>query len=121
MENNLYFEVKECPFCGKKDALEFTDAKELEECTKFEDEECPCYEEEDHCYCKAIVCSIKRGGCGASSGYATSIEKVVQMWNMRAGEEKLEKIEQILKDDWEKGFQHSETVTRIKEVIYGEE
>lgn len=32
----------------------------------------------------------------------------------------LKRIEQIISDDWEKGYQHSETVTRIKEVLNGE-
>ena len=31
--------------------------------------------------------------------------------------DKLKRIEQIISDDWEKGFQHSETVARIKEVL----
>lgn len=72
-----------CPFCGKTESLEFTDAKELEECAKFESEDCPCYEEEPRCYCKAVVCSIQKGGCGATSGYAGSIEKAIKKWNVR--------------------------------------
>ena len=30
---------------------------------------------------------------------------------------KYQKIKQIIKDDWIKGYQHSETLSRIKEVI----
>ena len=30
---------------------------------------------------------------------------------------KYQKIEQIIMDDWDKGFQHSETLRRIREVI----
>ena len=30
---------------------------------------------------------------------------------------KYQKIEQIIMDDWDKGYQHSETLNRIKEVI----
>lgn len=30
---------------------------------------------------------------------------------------KYQKIEQIVMDDWIKGYQHSETISRIKEVI----
>ena len=30
---------------------------------------------------------------------------------------KYQKIEQIIHDDWDKGYQHSETLNRIKEVI----
>ena len=33
--------------------------------------------------------------------------------------DKLKRIEQIIADDWEKGFQHSETVARIREVLNG--
>lgn len=30
---------------------------------------------------------------------------------------KYKKIEQIIMDDWDKGYQHSETIQRIKEVM----
>ena len=75
-----------CPFCGKTESLMFTDAKELEGCKKFEDDSCPCYEEEPKCFCRAIVCSVSKGGCGASSGYATTVERVLEKWNRRANE-----------------------------------
>lgn len=81
----MEIKLRECPFCGKKDTLEWTDAKELEDCRKFESEDCPCYEEEPKCYCRAIVCSVSKGGCGASSGYATTVERVLGKWNRRNG------------------------------------
>ena len=31
--------------------------------------------------------------------------------------EQLQKIQQIIHDDWDKGYQHSETLNRIKEVL----
>ena len=31
--------------------------------------------------------------------------------------EKLQQIQKIIQDDWDKGYQHSETVHRIKEVL----
>ena len=37
--------------------------------------------------------------------------------NMFIGCENYEEIKQIVNDDWEKGYQHSETLNRIKEVI----
>ncbi len=32
---------------------------------------------------------------------------------------KYQKIERIIKGDWEKGYQHSETINRIKDVVEG--
>ena len=31
--------------------------------------------------------------------------------------EKLQQIQKIIQDDWDKGYQHSETINRIKEVL----
>lgn len=80
----MEIKLRECPFCGKKDTVDFTDAKELEECTKFESEDCPCYEEMPSCYCVAVVCSVYKKGCGAISGYAVTREKAIELWNRRA-------------------------------------
>lgn len=77
------YKLKPCPFCGKTDSLEFTNAKELEECARFESEECPCFEQEPRCHCIAVVCNVHKGGCGATSGYATDIDRVVAKWNQR--------------------------------------
>lgn len=46
-----------------------------------------------------------------SKGFADATSKAID--TMR----KYQKIEQIIMDDWDKGYQHSETLNRIKEVI----
>ena len=43
--------------------------------------------------------------------------RVKRMGEARKIVEKYQKIEQIVMDDWIKGYQHSETLSRIKEVI----
>lgn len=67
-------ELKPCPFCGKSDTLEFTTCAELEACKNFE--VCPGS-------FLAVVCNVNKGGCGAVSGYDTSIKKVAEKWNRR--------------------------------------
>lgn len=67
-------ELKPCPFCGKSDTLEFTTCAELEECENFE----AC-----HGDFLAVVCNVRKGGCGAVSGYASSIKKAAEKWNRR--------------------------------------
>ncbi len=79
------YTLRECPFCGK-DVATITTAKELEDCTRFEDAQCPALVWEE-CRYKKIVCDVREGGCGASTGFAFSLEKVVQKWNGRAYED----------------------------------
>lgn len=76
-------ELKPCPFCGKENTAMLETAKSCEECLHFEDEKCPAYEDND-CPFKAIVCCCYKGGCGASSGWRTSVDEVIKLWNMRA-------------------------------------
>lgn len=77
--------LKPCPFCGSKDAPVFDTVKEAEDCKYFEDEEkCPAFQPYGECRCKRIVCSVKRGGCGASTGFSWDELKAIEKWNRRA-------------------------------------
>lgn len=71
-----------CPFCGKSVA-EFATMKELEDCKHFEDDVCPACEI-DECTGMRIVCNVLKGGCGASTGFAWSKERAIELWNRRA-------------------------------------
>lgn len=80
-DNNI--QLRPCPYCGAK-AAEIETIKEAEECKHFEDEEvCPAFKPFEACPCKRIVCSVNRGGCGASTGFAWSIERAIEKWNRR--------------------------------------
>lgn len=68
-------ELKPCPFCGANIA-EIANCTQVEECDLFE--ECPA---EEPFVC--IVCSIDKGGCGASSGYSCVATKAAEAWNKR--------------------------------------
>ena len=82
---NEEIKLKPCPFCGKRVA-ELTNARELEDCANFEQEECPCesFENAGECGLKTIVCNVQNGGCGASAGYWFTDEGAVAAWNRRA-------------------------------------
>ncbi len=68
-----------CPFCGKQIA-EIGTCKNMEECEHFE--ECPAVEPY-----VCVVCSINRGGCGASTGYQEGVEQAIAAWNRRCGKD----------------------------------
>ena len=68
--------IEKCPFCGKQIA-EIGNCKNMEECEHFE--ECPAVEPY-----VCVVCSINKGGCGASTGYQDGVEKAIAAWNHRA-------------------------------------
>lgn len=80
---NVY-SVKECPFCGKIESVEFANLREEEECNMFDDDRCPAFES---CECSGVyvICSVNKGGCGASSGFAWRKDKAVELWNRRGG------------------------------------
>ena len=67
--------IEKCPFCGKQIA-EIGNCKNMEECEHFE--ECPAVEPY-----VCVVCSINKGGCGASTGYQEGVEKAIAAWNRR--------------------------------------
>ena len=74
-----------CPFCGKETAVLST-ARELEECKKFESEECECYDPFDDfklCHLIRVVCDYTQGGCGSTGAYDTTEEGAVEKWNRR--------------------------------------
>ena len=68
--------IEKCPFCGKQIA-EIGNCKNMEECEHFE--ECPAVEPY-----VCVVCSIHKGGCGASTGYHEGVEKAISAWNRRS-------------------------------------
>ena len=72
-----------CPFCGRNVA-EIINAKDLEYCKRFEDEECDCYEDDSNpCRLWTVVCNYLNGGCGATSGWFSDKEKAIERWNTR--------------------------------------
>jgi len=71
--------IEKCPFCGKQIA-EIGNCKNMEECEHFE--ECPAVEPY-----VCVVCSINKGGCGASTGYQEGVEKAIAAWNRRISTE----------------------------------
>lgn len=75
--------LSECPFCGKAESVMFTDAREEEQCQKAVDGDCCCDFEPNGCAMVAVVCSVNKGGCGASSGYATTLSGAAKLWNRR--------------------------------------
>ena len=68
--------MKQCPFCGNKNII-FDGCRGLEMCNEFED----CHENE----MKSVVCSVNKGGCGASSGFYFTEEQAIEKWNIRDG------------------------------------
>ena len=67
-------ELKPCPFCGSKEAVEYWCHYDVEDCPLHDVDE---FENYDECefapYCHKshtfVVCNAKKGGCGATSGY----------------------------------------------------
>ena len=79
------YSVNSCPHCGSIEAVEFGDLKEEEWCANCYDEyKCPCYAEDTTCNGVYVVCSVNRGGCGATGGFGWNEETAVKNWNRRA-------------------------------------
>lgn len=80
------FIVKECPFCGKIDTVDFANLQEEEDCENFENEDrCPAFESCTVCNGVYVICSAKLGGCGSHSGFRWRKDLAVKAWNMRGG------------------------------------
>ena len=73
-----------CPHCGSISAPEFTTACDCETCSATSDG-CEQFIADDECDCKVhfVVCNARKGGCGASSGWASSAEDAAYNWNLR--------------------------------------
>ena len=74
--------LKRCPFCGADVGIVCT-AKELEKCSFDNEIDCVGYRVNGECTCFTVVCDFHKGGCGATSGYAQTIEKAIAKWNVR--------------------------------------
>ena len=81
--NSTTIKLDVCPFCGKSDTLMFTNAADEEACVKAENGDCCCDFEPNGCAMVAVVCSVNKGGCGASSGYSTTLKNAAKRWNRR--------------------------------------
>jgi Lar family restriction alleviation protein len=69
--------IKPCPHCG---------GTNIECLSNYEIEE---YEQEDinsdpHGVSYTVVCNVRKGGCGATGGFADSKEDAIEKWNCRA-------------------------------------
>ena len=71
-------ELKPCPFCGGEKLI-IKSCRELKEYNNFEKcEYIPYY---------TVCCNLKKGGCGAKSGYRPNRGEAIEAWNRRAGAE----------------------------------
>lgn len=77
------YDLRECPFCGKIDTIDFADLKTEEMCGNCEEDRCPCYKDDTTCNGTFVVCSFAKGGCGAASGWGWDKETAVANWNRR--------------------------------------
>lgn len=80
MQSEKCQKLRECPFCGRKDAVTLSDCSECFPCV----DEPPCYG------CNwvkhLVVCNANIGGCGAASGLYDTEEKAIEAWNRRYGD-----------------------------------
>jgi len=68
-------ELKPCPFCGNTEP----------ELTQFADADWVSHEDSDELGF-FVICSVHRGGCGASSGWKLEATEVTDLWNKRTGD-----------------------------------
>lgn len=73
-----------CPHCGSISAPDFTTACECDICSATSDG-CEQFIVDDGCDCNVhfVVCNAQKGGCGATSGWASSAEGAARNWNSR--------------------------------------
>lgn len=76
--------LDKCPFCGKDVAI-FSTAKQLEECSNFEEEVCPAFEPDfGVCGLICVVCDFTKGGCGTTTRYFSTKRLAAETWNKRS-------------------------------------
>lgn len=95
-------ELKPCPFCGGVDTHVLETRRSLEDCIRYdycEAERCEQGACDMHNTWDRAVCSIHKGGCGASTGYASCPSKAAALWNRRA--ERTCHIVQVELGSWE--------------------
>lgn len=87
-ENSDSGQLEPCPFCGKSVAT-LSNAKELEDCCNFEDDDvCPdCMDWSGGCGFHTVVCGVTDGGCGAATGYFPTKSEAIAAWNRRTKED----------------------------------
>jgi len=69
-------ELLPCPFCGKSDTVEPIEASQL-----YADMQVSILNKPQESF--AVVCSVWKEGCGASSGFKLTREKAAKLWNRR--------------------------------------
>lgn len=77
--------LSDCPFCGERDSVMFSNA--LDDALCAGGEGCPEFaagDARDACGLHYAVCAVTRGGCGASSGWGKTLDDVADKWNARA-------------------------------------
>ena len=80
-------ELKPCPFCGSKEAVEYWCGHETDDCPFYYEEEFFEFNNRECCFdCikrhETVVCNFNKGGCGAMSGHDGT--DAGWKWNKRA-------------------------------------
>lgn len=68
-------QLKPCPFCGHTEP----------ELTPHEEADWVSHEDTDE-EGFFVICSVNKGGCGATSGWKLEEADVIDLWNQRQGE-----------------------------------
>lgn len=71
-------ELSPCPFCGQSNTVEPIEASQM-----FADMDVEVGD--DHQESFAVVCSVWKEGCGATSGFMITRELAALKWNRRNG------------------------------------
>ena len=78
-------ELKPCPFCGNKSIIVISCD---EEACNAHAESCEGCTVKSYAYC----CTTRKGGCGAASGWHTTISKAKESWNRRVDDDVIDEI-----------------------------